>query len=57
MGICCGSRKHCNNNNYYYNWGGSFIILEKSYEVAKADVVVKPVEVKTENKRGRFSDF
>jgi len=30
---------------------------KKSYEVAKADVVVKPVEVKTEKKRGRFSDI
>jgi len=28
---------------------------KKSYEVAKADVVVKPVEVKTEKKIGRFS--
>jgi len=30
---------------------------KKSYAVAKADVVVKPIEVKTERKRGRFSDI
>jgi len=30
---------------------------KKSYEVAKADVDVKPIEVKTEKKRGRFSDI
>jgi len=30
---------------------------KKSYEVAKADVVVKSVEVKTEKKIGRFSDI
>ena len=34
---------------------------KKSYDVAKADdvlrEVVKPVEVKTENKKKRFSDF
>jgi len=34
--------------------GGGF---KKSYEVAKADVIVKPVEVKTEKKTGRFSDI
>jgi len=30
---------------------------KKSYKVAKADVVVKPLEVKTEKKGGRFSDI
>jgi len=34
-----------------------FILPEKSYEVAKADVVVKPVKIKTEKKRGTFSDI
>jgi len=46
-------RGRCFVLDYVWAWG----LLVQNVSVAKAGVVVKPVEVKTEKKIGRFSDI